>query len=165
MLKSIDKNLFFVYNKKVVKSTYLGVAQLVACLNGVQEAASSNLATQTKRNLLPSWDSGFLLFFNIFCFVYCAYIFYNSLLRLKTQKSRGHTSPASLFYSPFPACLTTWFTYTLAPATSTPCTAALHSPASTPCQSNAVMVATVHTMHPTTPIQPKISGIYLCQRQ
>ena len=27
---------------------YLGVAQLVACLNGVQEAGSSSLPTQTK---------------------------------------------------------------------------------------------------------------------
>lgn len=81
MLKSIDKDWFFVYNKKVVKATYLGVAQLVACLNGVQEAASSNLATQTKRNPLPSWDSGFLLYWfilrvaRLYLWLYCVLIF------------------------------------------------------------------------------------------
>ena len=85
MLKSIDKDWFFVYNKKVVKATYLGVAQLVACLNGVQEAASSNLATQTKRNPLPSWDSGFLLFLYIFV-LYIVRIFLYSSFK---QKSRG----------------------------------------------------------------------------
>ena len=67
MLKSIDKDLFFVYNKKVVKSTYLGVAQLVACLNGVQEAASSNLATPTMQRSLNflgiARELGLFLFF------------------------------------------------------------------------------------------------------
>ena len=96
MLKSIDKDWFFVYNKKVVKATYLGVAQLVACLNGVQEAASSNLATQTKRNPLPSWDSGFLLFLNIFAlYIVRIFLLFNSPPQntKKAGASPGNSAP------------------------------------------------------------------------
>ncbi len=100
MLKSIDKDLFFVYNKKVVKSTYLGVAQLVACLNGVQEAASSNLATQTKRNPLPSWDSGFLLFFNVFIlYIVRTYIF-TIHFPISKHKQAGDIHPRLRFSAP-----------------------------------------------------------------
>ena len=37
------------YNRALKESAFPGVAQLVARLNGVQEAASSNLVTRTKK--------------------------------------------------------------------------------------------------------------------
>ena len=44
--------------------TYPGVAQMVACLNGVQEAAGSNPVTRTKKNPVTAMVTGFLYFPN-----------------------------------------------------------------------------------------------------
>ena len=59
--ETIDNCVFLCYN------TYccLGVAQMVACLNGVQEAGSSSLPTQTKASKTLCFRCFFLFLYKL----------------------------------------------------------------------------------------------------